>query len=169
MGALDSHVPDKVLFATWGRCIGHWVLEGTPVIVDDPADAVRALAARLGWQWPNWHVLHDPSGYMLDLRVEAPLKVARAAEEAYDRRAASRSSLAEDIRGPPDLGALCAVCHSTHTSEKVFGRLRAMIEGLWPSQASLHAAGLADSPLRKCREEGAPSTADFGNARDKPS
>ena len=47
---------------------------------------------------------------------------------------------------PPFLEPAIAFCNSKHTSPQVAGSIRSLLEGGWPSQASLHEAGLADSP-----------------------
>jgi len=60
----------------------------------DPASAVVAPAWRIGWTFLNYSTIREPSGFVLDLRLEAPVTIARSARKAHEHWVCSRSSLA---------------------------------------------------------------------------
>jgi len=122
--------------------------------VGGPATATYAAANRLGWQMVGARAFKEPNGHVLDVAVEAPATIKKAAMEAFEDWAASRSSLADQIGGPPFLEPLKDFCDRKGTPAATKGSLRSMAEGGWPSQASLFAAGLSDSPLcQLCHRE----------------
>ena len=84
-----------------------------------PSGAAIAAAARIGWAMVSPFVFREPTGNLLDVRVEAPATVRKAALEYFDDWRAGRSMLFEQIGGPPYLDPLQAVCASRRTSAKV--------------------------------------------------
>jgi len=144
----DQTVPEPVLQEAWRNAAARVGLSSSPFDqVSGPASATAAAARRLGWQMVGATALREPTGHLLDLRKEAPETIKKAALEAFDDWSAKRSSLAVQIGGPPFLEPLRAYCDRKSTSAAVKGSLRSMAEGGWPTQASLYAAGLSDSPL----------------------
>ena len=54
-----------------------------------------AAAARIGWAIVSPFVFREPTGNLLDVRVEAPVTVRKAALEYFDDWCAGRSMLYE--------------------------------------------------------------------------
>jgi len=148
--AFDGLVPEGIMTSAWKRAAHDVGLAADPQgAVMGPAGATVAAAERLGWKMIGPFVFLEPTGNRLDLMVEAPHTVKLAALEAVDRWFADHSSLAEKVGGTPYLEPLLEVSNRKATGPAAKASLRVMAEGGWPTQASLHAAGLADSPL--CR------------------
>jgi len=136
--AFDSRVPREVQVAGWKTMCGQVGLDARPTMAaEGPAGAAGAAALRIGWQMVGPFVFREVNGNLLDVTVEAPETVKKAALESFDDWAARGSMLYEQIGGPPYLEPLLTVCNAKATTAKVAGSLKAMAEGAWPLQASL--------------------------------
>jgi len=151
----DQRVKPQVMDSAWRHAVSKMRgIEHPFDAVGGPATATYAAANRLDWQMVGARAFKEPNGHVLDVAVEAPATIKKAAMEAFDDWAASRSSLADQIGGPPFLDPLKDFCDRKGTPAATKGSLRSMAEGGWPSQASLFAAGLSDSPLcQLCHRE----------------
>jgi len=150
LAVFDRRVPAGILEAAWRSAVAPVGLAKDPSAAGKgPAGAAVAAAARIGWKMPSWDSFVEPTGFCLRLKDEAPQTVKKAALEGFDDWSAERSLLAAQLGAAPWLEPLSAFLASKKPSAAVKGSLRAMAEGGWPTQASLHQDGLADSPL--CR------------------
>lgn len=84
-------VPQEDLFNAW-----RMVIRSAPGARDVAAAAkglagsAIAAAMGIGWRMPGWHILVEPSGYVLDLREEGLATVATAATEAFAQLSAEK-------------------------------------------------------------------------------
>ena len=103
---------------------------------------------------PHFAVFLEGNHTELDMRVESPYTIRQASEEAFEHWMAGRSWLAQQIQAAPDLEALSTVVRSKRTPPAIAASLRALAEGGWPTQYSLHQGGRAVDPwCKECEQE----------------
>ena len=106
--------------------------------VRGPATATVYTAKMLYWHFPAWYCVIDHTGYHLDMRVESPATISKAAAEAYLRLLASESSLCEHLAaGIPYLEPVRDVTRLRSTKPSSGASLRAFFEGVVQSVVTL--------------------------------
>ena len=90
--------------------------------------------------------MREADGQVLHLLSEAPRTIERAAREAFDWWAATRSSVARQIGGVPDLEPLRRTLISKRMPRSTAASLHALAEGGWRGQQLLFEEGRVDDP-----------------------
>jgi len=98
---------NEVLLPAWRQAMRQVGLARQPFrMVKGPAGAFVASALRIGWQVPSPTVVVAARGEVLSLDEACPVTVGQCAERDFLTWAAAQSSLADEIRGIPDLEPL---------------------------------------------------------------
>ena len=95
----DAKADTAVLERAWRLAVMS-AAPGDATSVAGPASAMVAACKRIGWQPVAPFAFAEPTGYVINCKVEAPATVCKAALEALDLWWSRRSSLCGDIGGP---------------------------------------------------------------------